>query len=169
MISISAKVLATIAAVLVSMLAVLAAYTGKVEVSVAPIEEALGAVGALISPLQVAGVHGSATVILDHSTFKTGTSTVCSFKLPNATTTGTVAAQAITVPFAQVFQIAVGLTPNATTTDLSTFTTTALSATMTTIFPPNAFINVKASTSSGTVVGSNFAPTGSCTINLTVI
>ncbi len=168
---ISGKLLAGIVAVLTAVVVLLGGMSqsgSNVNVSVLP-DVSFGAVGALISPIEVAGARGSATLVIDRMTFRTGTSTVCSFKTPNATTTGTVAAQALTVPHAQVFQIANAATPNATTTDLGTFTTTALAATVTTIYPPNSFINVKAATSSGTVVNANFAPTGSCAINLTVI
>lgn len=163
-----AGILASLATALVALLAFLGA--SNVSIAVAPVNDAFGAIGNLISPLQVTGAHGVGQVIVDHETFKTGTSTVCSFKTPaNATTTGVVAAQAFSVPFAQVFQLAAGATNNATTTDLGTFTTAGLTAPAETEFGPNTFINVKAATGSAITVNANFAPTGTCTINLTVI
>ncbi len=164
---ISKALLGSIATALVALLAFLTAFNGHVAVN--PVQPTFGAVGNLISPLQISGTAGIAQTVFDHQTFRQGTSTVCSFKTPNATTTGSVTAQAFSVPFATVFQEANATTYDATTTDLGTFTTAALTSAVETVFNPNTFIVVKAATSTGTIVNANFTPKGSCSLSLLVI
>ncbi len=154
---------------LVTALTALAAFLGAFNAAIVPITPTFGAVGNLNSPLEIYGVHDITKEILDHETFRTGTTTVCSFKTPNATTTGFIAAQAVSVPFAQSFQMSNAATQWATTTDLGSFTTAAGVATVESVYNPNTFISVSAATSSGTIVNANFNPKGTCSISLTVI
>jgi len=128
------------------------------------IEQAFAAVPVLSSPLEVNGV---ATHYLAQK-FRTATSTLSSIQTPAATTTGEVVCRLFTAAsYATGFQLATASTYDATTTNLGFVSVGAsagnawVSATST-MFAPNQYINLKLSTSSGTTVGSGFAPTGSC-------
>ena len=128
------------------------------------IEQAFGAVSVLNSPLEV---EGTKTHILRQA-FVQGTSTACRLLTPNATTTGFVSVKMITSPsYATGFQLAFANFQTGTTTNLDFISVGAsasnayLIATSTT-FSPKIYINFKLSTSSGTTVASNFAPTGVC-------
>lgn len=125
-----------------------------------------GAVSSLTSPLVVDGV----TTYYYKQTFKSGTSTVCSFKLPNATTTGDVFfRQNSGLSFAQEYEVAVGADNNSTTTKslgkigmISGGGNDGVATTTAVIFAPGRYINVKMATSTGTTVNTGLAPVGTC-------
>jgi hypothetical protein len=136
------------------------------------LEPTFGAVSVLNSPLEV---NGTTEYFGPPQNFKTGTSTICSFKTPNATTTGGVVVRAKTIPYAFGYQIAGSAASNtATTTDYGFIANPAnsvgiSSTTLSISFPPNFNINVKVATTSGTTVDANFTPTGTCVPNFRVI
>ena|SRR3990167_3338728 len=117
-----------------------------------------GAVSVLASPIEIDGTQ----TYYERKTINVATTTVCSFKTPAATTTGQIWVRLTSSPAYVTYQMARGATPNATTTDLGSFTDGDGISTADTIFPPSVYLNVKLGTTSGTTVGSEFNPTGTC-------
>ncbi len=162
-----AGVLAGLGSVLVALLAFLGTF--NVHVAVAPVDPAFGAVSVLTSPLEVNGTQE----YVGSKAFNTASSTLCSFKTPNATTTGVVKVRAKTINYAFGYQIAGDtVNPTATTTNYGFIANPAnsvgIASTTAVSFAPNTFINVVVATSSGTTVNANFTPTGVCTQDLWV-
>jgi hypothetical protein len=132
----------------------------------------LGAVSVLQSPLEVNGTQ----VYLQDIPMRTASSTVCSFKTPNATTTGAFTAEfTSSYSLATNYELANAATPNGTTTSLgyvflaANGSGWAIGSTTDKVFGPSTYLNVKLATSSGTTVSSTFAPTGNCVVQLRVL
>jgi len=125
----------------------------------------LGAVSVLTSPQEWNGV----TTINENRRFAPGTSTVVSLPV-NASSTLAVICKGGGLSFAQEYEIAVGATPNATTTSLGKLfvpanrTAFVVASTSGRTFSENSkeFINLKMATTSGTTVSTSLTPTGSC-------
>ncbi len=123
----------------------------------------VGSVPVLESPICVAGVcyHYKAQPV------RSATTTVCSFRTPNGTTTGQVSVKLRSSPTYVGYQMAADvLTNTGTTTSLGQFADGDGISTADAIFAPNTYINVKLSSTTGVSVGAEFNPTGDCFLEL---
>jgi hypothetical protein len=119
----------------------------------------VGALPVLSSPIEVEG----AQVFYKQVPMVQATTTVCSIRTPNATTSGRFFVRVKTSPTYVTYQVASSLTnPTATTTDIGSFTDGDFVSSGDTVFSPLTFVNVKLGTTTGTTVGSEFNPTGNC-------
>ena len=147
-----------------------APITVNTPVNVESPARSFGAVSSLDSPLDVNG----ARLYMQGMSFRTGSSTVCALKTPNASTT----ALAITghlnggVAHTQTYQWAYSSTLGATTTDLgkilaeSSGKHSSVASTTGVVFPPNNFIILKMATTTGTTISTSYAPLGGCMFEL---
>jgi len=129
-----------------------------------------GAVPVLESPLEVNGTREYRISV----PMRTATTTLCSIRTPNATSTGWISARFVSAAiFSTSYEIGNGATAQATTTSLATFTIPASSngysvagTSSVAAYGPNTYLNVNLSTSSAS---SGFAPVGRCNSFLRVI
>lgn len=130
----------------------------------------VGAVPVLQSPIEIEGTrkHVKRVALLN------ATSTVFSYKLPNATTTVSSFSCTLVsgISHIQPFQFATGAAMNATTTSLGDVTLTAggraiaVASTTNVVFAPNQFLVFKLGTTTGTVISTGYTPIGNCAVDV---